>query len=555
MAIYRLKRNRQTLEKDQGLIRGDYTVLSPKWLSEAVFYQVYPSSFYDSNGDGIGDLKGIIEKLDYIQWLGCNALWINPCYESPFRDGGYDISNYYKVASRYGSNADLKKLFRQAHKKGIRVLLDLVPGHTSIDHPYFKEACENKSSNYSDWFIWNDGSFLSGTANPVIVGYADRPEGFMVNYYWCQPALNYGFAKPQFHWQQPVDAPGPKAVRRELKKMMRFWLDMGADGFRVDMAISCVKNDPDYKETKKLWKGQIRSMLDKEYPEAVIVGECGFPKIALNSGYHADLLLPHVGEESYTELIGNRYEFDIHSNDFFGALDGVKWRDLATGIKKYEGLYRATKSKGYMCPSTASHDIARISHGRSKDTVELIFAWILTMPGIPFVYYGDEIGMRCQVLPNKEGGYKRTGSRTPMQWSNGRNKGFSDARANQLYLPVDPRKSAPVVGSQMDRPNSLLNRVRRLIALRNKHKALQGDGTWKILHVKNKDCLVYLRTSGKEKILVALNPYDKTIKRKVVLPKKISSPETLFTKGAEIDFKNNQMQLNMGPKSFVITKI
>ena len=149
----------------------------PKWLAEAVFYQIYPSSFYDSNADGIGDLKGIIEKLDYVQWLGCNALWINPCYESPFHDGGYDISNYYKIAPRYGSNADLKKLFKLAHKKGIHVLLDLVPGHSSIEHPYFEEACKNKKSKYSDWYVWNDGSIQTETANSVIVGYADRSQG------------------------------------------------------------------------------------------------------------------------------------------------------------------------------------------------------------------------------------------------------------------------------------------------------------------------------------------------------------------------------------------
>lgn len=169
--------------------------LRPKWLSSAVFYQIYPQSFYDTNGDGIGDIPGITEKLEYIKRLGCNAIWINPVYESPFYDAGYDISNYYKVAPRYGTNGDLKRLFKVAHKKGIRVLLDLVPGHTSIEHPWFKKSCKEKKNKYSEWYIWNDRSHLSHDGDPVILGYAQRPQAYITNYYWHQPALNYGYAK------------------------------------------------------------------------------------------------------------------------------------------------------------------------------------------------------------------------------------------------------------------------------------------------------------------------------------------------------------------------
>src|SRR5258708_27353707 len=183
------------------------------WLESAVFYQIYPQSYYDSNGDGIGDVPGLTAKLDYIRSMGFNALWINPCFASPFQDAGYDITDYTRIASRYGTNADARKLFAEAGKRGIRVCLDLVPGHTSMEHPWFKQSGLPQKNRYSDRYVWADGS--SDIHEPglnLIRGLAERSVGYAANYYYSQPSLNYGFAKPNpaKPWQQPVNHPGPR---------------------------------------------------------------------------------------------------------------------------------------------------------------------------------------------------------------------------------------------------------------------------------------------------------------------------------------------------------
>jgi maltose alpha-D-glucosyltransferase/alpha-amylase len=165
----------------------------PKWLNDAVFYEIYPQSFYDTNADGIGDINGIIQKLDYIKSLGCNALWINPCYDSPFKDAGYDVRDYKKVAPRYGTNEDLYELFDKAHEKGIHVLLDLVPGHTSEEHEWFKQSAKPERNEYSDRYVWTNSVWQGIGNHPYIAGDSDRDGVYMLNFFKCQPALNYGF--------------------------------------------------------------------------------------------------------------------------------------------------------------------------------------------------------------------------------------------------------------------------------------------------------------------------------------------------------------------------
>ena len=234
-----------------------------QWLKDAVFYEIYPQSFYDTNGDGIGDLQGIIAKLDYIRDLGCNALWINPCFDSPFKDAGYDVRDYKKIAPRYGTNEDAAALFRAAHEKGIRVLFDLVPGHTSEEHPWFKASCKPGHNEYSDRFIWTDSCFASGDGMPFIGGETERNGTYILNFFKCQPALNYGYGKINQPWQKPTTDLACLATVEAMKDVMRFWLDMGCDGFRVDMASSLVKNDTKNKKyTCKIWRN-IRDMLDR----------------------------------------------------------------------------------------------------------------------------------------------------------------------------------------------------------------------------------------------------------------------------------------------------
>jgi maltose alpha-D-glucosyltransferase/alpha-amylase len=236
----------------------------PKWLKNAVFYEIYPQSFYDSNSDGIGDINGIIQKLDYVNGLGCNAIWLNPCFDSPFRDAGYDVSDYKKVAPRYGTNEDLYNLFKKAHELGIKILLDLVPGHTSDQHEWFKKSCMTQQNEYTNRYIWTDSVWDAPQDYKFVSGRAERDGNYMLNFFYAQPALNFGFNKITESWQMSYNHPDCLATREAIKDIMRFWLDNGCDGFRVDMASSLVKNDDDDKTaTGKIWT-EIRKKIDNQ---------------------------------------------------------------------------------------------------------------------------------------------------------------------------------------------------------------------------------------------------------------------------------------------------
>jgi glycosidase len=275
-----------------------------KWLKSAVFYQIYPQSFFDSNDDGIGDLLGIKAKLDYIQHLGVNALWLNPCFKSPFKDAGYDISDYYRVAKRYGTNKDLKSLIDEAHRREIRICLDLVPGHTSDRHPWFKASARPEANKYSDRYIWTRNPWIGSDGEmKFITGTSDRMGSYAINFFSHQPSLNYGFAKPERDYQQGINDPGPQATCRALRKIMQFWLDQGVDGFRVDLAGSLIKKDPDGLETGRLWQ-KIREWMDAGYAGRVLISEWGDLVKSINSGFHVDFLL-HFGLPGYRDLFFN----------------------------------------------------------------------------------------------------------------------------------------------------------------------------------------------------------------------------------------------------------
>jgi len=473
---------------------------NPSWLNQAVFYQIYPQSFYDTNGDGIGDIPGIIQKLDYLQWMGINAIWLNPCFVSPFQDAGYDVSDYYRIAPRYGTNRDLYRLCREAHRRGIKVCLDLVAGHTSIDHPWFRASCRPKRNKYSDRYIWTS-SRTSNANLPLsfIRGYCQREGDFVTNFFYFQPALNYGFAKPAADqpWQQSVDAPGPLETRKELIKIMTFWLSHGVDGFRVDMAFSLVKLDPGHKETIKLWK-DIGQKVRSFYPDVVLIAEWGNPEESIAAGFNIDFMM-HIGVKGYADLM-------LNENSFFRRYGGG---DIRNFLKVYLEQANKVQGKGLISVPSANHDVKRpCADGRTVRDLKVIFTFLLTWPGVPFIYYGDEIGMRYITgMLSKEGGYVRTGTRTPMQWDDGPNAGFSTADKDQLYLPLDPRKNRPTVKKQTSDSGSLLNHVRKLIALRQSSPALQAVGDLIPLPVKNNDRhFAYLRQSGSERFLIVLNP-------------------------------------------------
>jgi maltose alpha-D-glucosyltransferase/alpha-amylase len=286
---------------------------------------------------------------------------------------------------------------------------------------------------------------------------------------------------------------------------------MGASGFRVDMAGWCVKLDPDYGENIRLWQ-EMRAWLEGSYPEAVLVSEWGRPRIAIQAGFHIDFTLP-FGMPGYTSLLRKPTGAGGGSDRYgFSFFDRRGHGNIQEFLDDYLPHYLGTREHGLIAPITGNHDInPRLGNGRSTADLELIYTWLLTMPGVPFIYYGDEIGMRTlDGLPSKEGGYDRTGSRTPMQWADTPNAGFSTAPAEALYLPVDTVPGRPTVAGQESDPASLLNQVRKLIALRRAHPALCASGVFEVLYAEaGKLPWVYRRSKGSEIILVALNPAER----------------------------------------------
>jgi len=475
----------------------------PEWMHNAVFYEIYPQTYYDSNGDGVGDLQGIIEKLDYVKSLGVDAIWLNPFYESPFRDAGYDVSDFYKVAPRYGTNADAKRLFEEIDKRGMHVIIDYVPGHTSVDHPWFKEAAKAEPNKYSNWYIWTDDTWAGGIDRNqynFIQGYSDRNGWYMSNFFWHQPALNYGFDKPDPSkpWQLAVNHPDVLALKKEMENILRFWLDMGCDGFRVDMAGSLVKNDQSG-ECSKYWNG-LRTKLEKDYPDIFLVSEWSNPKEALRGGFHADFFHWFNGYDDLFRIRDDKKPF----------FDAKGQGNMSRVMSLYMDQYNSTKELGYISIPFANHDLSRINDmGRNPHDIESVFAFELTMPGIPFLYYGDEIGMRqLNNIPNTEGSYgNRAGNRTPMQWNRRINKGFSDASPDKLYRTIDTSANAPTVAGCENDKTSLLFTVRQLIKLHDSEPAFSAYAEFVPVFVKESTYpFVFIRALGKQRILVVLNP-------------------------------------------------
>ncbi|MCF7863662.1 MAG: hypothetical protein K9L89_02600 [Kiritimatiellales bacterium] len=481
----------------------------PEWLDDAVMYNIFPASFYDSNGDGIGDLPGIVEKLDYIQSLGVNLVWINPIYDSPFQDGGYDVRDYYHVAERYGSNADVVRLCREAKKRGMRIMLDLVPGHTSIEHAWFKASASGKKTTYDNRYVWTDHIFR-GAPGLFLGGDTERSGKYLINFFSFQPALNYGYLNPKEPWQIPINHPDAIATRDELKKTMEFWLKKGVSGFRVDMANSLVKDDVDGKGLKIIYS-DIRSWLDKNWPEAVLLAEWSEPNNAIRCGFHMDFLLHSA--PAYTQL----FRMEPGSNVVPDGKDGISFFRKAGGgqcipfLDYLQAQLRSIGRRGLISMPTGNHDLPRISIGRTASELKVAYGFVFTLPVVPALYYGDETGMRHLAdAPNRDGAYVRAGCRTPMQWNRARNAGFSAAPASRLYLPLDKSKARPLVSEQENDPDSLLNFVRQLIALRKTFPALGTRGKLVVLHADpDGSAVVYMRSWKGRKLVVALNPADR----------------------------------------------
>ncbi len=515
----------------------------PEWLKTAVFYEIYPQSFCDSDEDGIGDLNGMCGKLNYLTDLGVNAIWINPCFASPFMDAGYDVEDYLRIAPRYGTNEDAVRFFREAHRRGMRVLLDLVPGHTSDRHPWFRESRKPEKNAYSNRYIWTNNAFDYPEGFRWQSGLSDRDGNYMVNFFSSQPALNYGFEERRYDWQLPPDHPDCRATLEAMKDVMRFWLDAGCDGFRVDMAYSLVKGDPAFVGTKRLWQ-EVRGMMDREYPDAVLLSEWSCAEQAIDAGFHMDFYLHFnsVGYNALFQTVSYDYVDRAENRPCFFHRDGKG--DVTRFLDEFLPKYDYIRGRGYMCLPTGNHDMVRCSYRRSEEELKVISAFLLLLPTVPFIYYGDEIGMRYQKgLVSKEGGYFRTGSRTPMQWSKGKQLGFSDAE--ETYLPVDGGEDAPTVEEQRCREDSLWHAVRRAIRFRASDGAFSADAPFEVVYAERN---AYPFVFRRGEYLVSVNPSERTER----IPLSCRT-ETVFTTGGRTGIENGI--LNAGPTDLTVFRI
>ena len=517
-------------------ITGKYEIPAmPDWAKNAVFYQIYPQTFCDSDGDGIGDIQGIISKLDYVKSLGVDAIWFNPFFDSPFYDAGYDIRDYYKIAPRYGTNDDAKQLFEEAHKRGMHVIFEF--------------------------------------AGQFVKGYGQRNGQFMRNFFWCQPALNFGFANPDPNqkWQLPTNHPDVLAMREDLKNVLRFWMDMGADGFRADMAGALVKTrhvrgneqffNTNENETKLFWR-EIRQLLEKEYPRGFMVAEWSYPADALDNCFHVDFFHWFKGYNDLFQKESWRILNGVSEGHSYFDTEGKG--TVTDFLKSYMDQYERTVGKGYISLPLGNHDNARLGNKRTDKELEIIYAFGFTMPGVPFLYYGNEIGMRQlpKDWPQVEGAYQpRNGARTPMQWSSDKNLGFSSGDAANLYLPVDPAADAPNVAAQEKNPNSLLNKTRRLIALRHSEPALANYAEFVPVY-PSQDApdpypFVYARAAGNNVVLVMLNPRAKASDATFNINVKFSGTKLLAGDAFKIEHnkKSGNMTIHMPATSYAVVKL
>jgi len=474
-------------------------------LDRIVLYQAYPQSFADADGDGMGDLDGVAARLDYLAWLGVDAVWLNPCFVSPMRDAGYDVADFDHVDPRYGGDAALDRLVAAADERGIAIVLDLVAGHTSDRHPWFTASADDPAD---DRYVW------SPTAQPgFVAGPGARGQFYKPNFFEFQPALNFGFARtdPSEPWRQPVDAAGPRQNRDALVEIISRWYDRGVQGFRVDMAASLVKDDPGHVETGRLW-AEVRARLDARHPGNILISEWGDPARAVPAGFDVDFFLQFGGDDDGAPLksLWNNGAGTVHEawGEPNAWADAAGTGDAAVFVdawQRAQDAIAAAGSTGIPGLPTANHDFTRLVSGeRDADQARSALLLALTWPALPSIYYGDEIGMRyVPGLAPLEGSslgptYERAGSRTPMQW--GELPGTAAPAVESRYLPQDPDPLRPTVADQLDDPASLLRFVRAAIALRRADERLSARAP------------VTVRSTGypfvftRGSLLVALNP-------------------------------------------------
>jgi len=508
------------------------------WWQTGVIYQVYPRSFADSNGDGVGDLVGITGKLDYLQWLGVDAVWLSPIYPSPMADFGYDVADYTGVHPLFGTLAEFDGLLREAHRRNIKIVLDLVPNHSSDEHPWFRESRSSRDNPRRDWYVWRDpapdggppNNWLSHFGGPAWTFDAPTSQYYLHLFDTKQPDLN---------WRNPE-------VRAAIYDAMRFWLDRGVDGFRIDVIWMLIKDarfrdnppNPRWKDGDSPSSSQVRQYSEDQpemaeivramrriadsYDERVLIGEIYLPLPRLMAYYGEDLDGIHLP-----------FNFQLivlpwHTPTLRGAIDA------------YEA---ALPAGGWPNWVLGNHDNARIASRVGPAQARVAQMLLLTLRGAPTCYYGDELGMRDVPIPaalahdpqeHLSPGHGRDPERTPMQWDDTPNAGFTPASV-QPWLPVADDYAAVNVAAEREDADSMLALVRRLIELRRSSPALTV-GTQQTLDTGegHEDVIAYVRESGDERVLVVLNVGPDTTRQTLDLSAAASSTSGALLRATHI---------------------
>ena len=484
------------------------------WYKDAIFYEVPVRSFFDSNADGIGDFPGLSEKLDYIQQLGADCIWLLPMYPSPLKDDGYDISDFYGVKPEYGTLDDFRRFLDAAHARGIRVIADLVMNHTSDQHPWFQEARRSPASPKRDYYVWSDDP---GRYAGTRIIFTDTETS---NWSW-DPVAGAHYWHRFFSHQPDLNYDNPQ-VRDSMLDVVSFWLGMGLDGFRCDAAPYLFEREGTISENlpeSHAFLQELRAYVDRHYPGSVLLGEA--------NQWPADVR-DYFGE-------GNEFHMAFHFPLMPRLFMALRREDRTPIIEILDqtpqipescqwGLFLrnhdeltlemvTAADRDYMYVEYARDPVMRLNLGirrrlaplmeNGRRQMELLNSLLLSMPGSPIIYYGDELGMGDNVYLGD-----RAGVRTPMQWSGDKNAGFSQADPARLFSPVivDPvyRYEALNVESQTRVPTSLLSWMRRLIAVRKRYPVF-GRGSIEFLLPTNTKVLAYIRKDAAQTVLCVVN--------------------------------------------------
>ncbi len=548
-------RNRRLLERS--LAAGD----DPLWYKDAILYELHVRAFRDTNGDGIGDFRGLMEKMDYLQDLGVTALWLLPFYPSPLRDDGYDIADYTDVNPIYGTLADFKALLREAHRRGLRVVTELVVNHTSDQHPWFERARRAApGSSWRNYYVWNATPDKFADVRIIFKDFEHSN--------WSWDATAKAFYWHRFYAHQPDLNFDNPAVHRAMFDVLDFWLNLGIDGMRLDAVpylyeregTSC-ENLP---ETHAFLK-TLRKHVDEEFPNRMLLAEANqWPEDAV--AYLG------AGDECHMAFhfpLMPRLFMAIRMEDRFPVIDILRQTPAIPQTSQWALFLRnhdeltlemvTAEDRDYMYRTYAQDAHARINLGirrrlaplleNHRGKIELMNGLLFSLPGTPVLYYGDEIGMGDNIFLGD-----RNGVRTPMQWSPERNAGFSQANPQQLYLPVviDPEYHYQTVNveAQQSNPHSLLWWMKHLIALRKRHRAF-GRGSLEFLFPENHKVLVFVRRHEAEHILVVANLSRFVQCVEVDLSAfKGTVPVEMFGRSALPAVGDRPYQLTLGPYAF-----